>query len=106
MRTEFADTRFQWSGGCLRERYDAELLMCQLTEMGVMKHSDKRQAEIPCGLIHPGLQFEMQLPFSPREHKAQRQGRICLPLLDSLRPLVPLCLACRLLAFLHSGGPR
>jgi len=39
MSTEFADTRFRWSGGCFRERYDAELLMCQLTEMGVMKHS-------------------------------------------------------------------
>ena len=40
MSTEFADPRFQWSGGYFRERYDAELLMCQLTEMGVMKHYD------------------------------------------------------------------
>jgi len=40
VRTEFAATCCQWSGGCLRERYDAELLMCQLTKMGVMKHSD------------------------------------------------------------------
>jgi hypothetical protein len=39
VRPEFAATRFQWSGGCFRERYDAELLMCQLTELGVMKHS-------------------------------------------------------------------
>jgi len=35
LSTEFAATRFRWSGGCFHERYDAELLMRQLTEMGV-----------------------------------------------------------------------
>ncbi len=39
MSTESADTRRSWSRGRFRDRYDAELLRCQLTDLEVMKHS-------------------------------------------------------------------